>query len=67
MLSLQGDDICKLTRYEHFMLLPCNVYSVKEGEDNQLPPIELLLGSSFMANESWVLDFGAKIIYKKKI
>ena len=37
----------------------------KNGEP--LPPIEGLISSEFMAKQGWVLDFGAGIIYKKKI
>jgi hypothetical protein len=33
---------------------------------DQLPPIEVLLGSPFIARERWILDFGANIIYKRK-
>ena len=32
----------------------------------QLPPIEGTISCSFMAREKWILDFGAKIIYKRK-
>lgn len=31
-----------------------------------LPPIEGLISSEFMAQQGWVLDFGAQIIYKPK-
>ena len=70
MVSLQGDEVIEIHRRELFSVLPCNVFTPKSVENDmsgeQLPPIELLLGSSFIAKEGWSLDFGAKIIYKKK-
>lgn len=70
MLSLLGDDIVEISRYEPFAVLPCNVFTPKNDESDtngeQLPPIELLIGSPFLAKEGWILDFGAKIIYKRK-
>lgn len=70
MLSLDGDDVSELSRCAYFKVLPGNVYTPKENEcdsnGEQLPPIEVLLGSPFMAYERWALDFGAKIIYKRK-
>ena len=70
VLSLMGDDIVEISRYEPFAVLPCNVFTPKNDESDtnseQLPPIELLVGSPFLANEGWILDFGAKIIYKRK-
>ena len=40
---------------------------VEENEDQQVPPVEALLCSSFIASQGWILDFGACIIYKRKI
>ena len=40
---------------------------VGENEDQQVPPVEALLCSSFIASQGWILDFGACIIYKRKI
>lgn len=51
------------------MISPDYIWSQKDKSDDekdQIPPIEAILSSSFMANEGWVLDFGAQIIYKKK-
>lgn len=36
-------------------------------EDLRIPPVEALLGSSFIASQGWVLDFGAQVIYKRKV
>lgn len=68
MLSLCGDDVCEIPRRDQFKLLPFYLYepNVKarglDGE--QLPPVEIIIGSPFMASEGWVLDFGNKIVYK---
>ena len=70
MVSLDCDDVCEISHCDYFWLLPYNVFTPKEGvcdtNGEQLPPIEVLIGSPFMAKEGWVLDFGACIIYKLK-
>lgn len=70
MLSLTTDDVCKLSRKDLFYILPYNVTTPEESDcdtdGNQLPPIEVVIGSPFMAKERWILDFGAKIMYKLK-
>lgn len=38
-----------------------------DDDGNPLPPVEAAIGSQFMARESWILDFGVEIIYKKKV
>lgn len=40
---------------------------VGENEGQQVPTVEALLCSSFIASQGWILDFGACIIYKRKI
>ena len=40
---------------------------VGENKGQQVPPVEALLCSSFIASQGWILDFGACIIYKRKI
>ncbi len=48
-------------------------YFIETDEDDcdedgvQVPPVAALIGSPFMAKEGWVLDFGANIIYKRKV
>lgn len=70
MVSLKDDDVCEISRNDHFKVLPYYVYTqndfVCENNDEEIPPIEVLLGSPFMANEGWIIDFGAKIIYQLK-
>jgi len=52
------------------VVLPHTLLSTEEGQcdenGNELPPIVSLIGSPFMSRENWVLDFGARIIYKRK-
>ena len=72
MLSLTEDDVRKITRHGSFFLLPHYVLTpcddLCEKTDGQLPPpIEALVGSPFMAKQGWVLDFGAKIIFRRKV
>ena len=71
VMSLDGDDICEISHRARFKVLPYNIWTQSEvscdEKENQLPPIEILLGSPFIANEGWTLDFGAGIIYKKKV
>jgi hypothetical protein len=62
----------ELIPYEdHFMISPLSLSIAndsKYGKGNvEIPPIEGILGAPFMAKEGWILDFGAKIIYKPKI
>lgn len=69
MLSIDGDDVCEVSRHDRFSVLPCNIFTFEEECDEngeQMPPIEVLIGSPFMAKEGWILDFGAKIMYKLK-
>lgn len=42
--------------------------TIETGDEGQrIPPVEALLGSSFIASQGWVLDFGAQVIYKRKV
>ena len=71
MLLLYGDDITELSCCEYFKVLPESIYTSQEGmcdtNGEQLPPIEVVLGFPFMVREGWVLDFGARMIYKHKV
>ena len=69
MLSLGGNTVFEQVRYDRFDVLPWNIYTPENEDDSdkdQVPPIEVLIGSPFMAEEGWILDFGAKIVYKLK-
>lgn len=70
MLTLEDNNVGELSRCAHFKVLPFSVFTLPDGtcdsNGEQLPPIEVLLGSPFMAKERWTLDFGAKIMYKLK-
>ena len=71
LLTLKGEIVEALTYYDLFKVAPCNIFTPQEGmcdeEGEQLPPVEGIICSPFMAKEGWVLDFGAKIIYKRKV
>ena len=70
LLTLKGNDMEEISRKAKFHVLPNYVYIPKDEEcdenDEQLPPIEGTISCNFMAREKWILDFGAKIIYKRK-
>ena len=69
IVSLGVNNVFEQVRYDRFAILPRNVFTPKEDDcdenGKQLPPIEVLIGSPFMAEEGWALDFGAGIIYKR--
>ena len=70
LATLTGNNIKKLSRHANFYLLPHYIFTPSEecsdSNDDQKPPIEVVIGSPFMAKQGWALDFGAKIIYKLK-
>lgn len=70
LLSINGDKVEEISDYDSFMLAPDYILSEeivgKDENGDQIPPIEALIGSSYMAKEGWMLDFGAQIIYKLK-
>ena len=72
LLSLaECEDFVNESSYRsHFKVVPHYLITPPEGQcdanGEQLPPIEALISSSFMAKEGWVLDFGAEIIYRRK-
>ena len=66
--SLTEDGGIEIPCQEQFKVTPNYLLQPEEGQcdenGEQLPPVEALIGSPFMAKENWVLDFGANIIYK---
>jgi len=66
--SLTEDGGVEIPCQEPFKVSPNFFLTPKEGhcDENgeQLPPLEALIGSPFMAREKWVLDFDTLIIYK---
>ena len=70
LLTLTEDDKDEVSHKDVFKVLPHTLISPEEGQcdenGNQLPPVVSLIGSPFMSRENWVLDFGAKIIYRRK-
>ena len=71
LLLLYCNEITELSCCEYFKVLPDSIFTPHKGEcdtnGEQLPPIEILLGFPFMAREGWILDFGAKLIYKLNV
>ena len=70
LLTLKGDRVVALSHHDLFKVSPHYIYTPQEGlcdeDGEQLQPIEALICSPFMAKEGWILDFGAKIIFKRK-
>jgi hypothetical protein len=69
LLTSRKDEPETIPYEDHFMVSPLSLSIVNNSlneENEKLPPIEGILGSPFMAKEGWILDFGAKIIYKLK-
>ena len=69
-LDAKGD-VAEVSHHDHFMVMPHHIIPSEETgcDENgeQIPPVEGLISSDFMAKQRWVLDFGAKIIYKRKV
>ena len=66
LLSLREKGVESVPFHDSFMVID---HSVAEGyifNENQLQPIEGLIGSPFMAKQGWTLDFAQKVIYKRK-
>ena len=58
------------TYNDDFMVVEQHVLFDAQGKDedgDDLPPVEMLLGSAFLGREGWVLDFGAKAMYKRRV
>lgn len=71
LLTLDGSkEVVEVSHQDRFMVTPRYVIpSDKAGcfENGELlPPVEGLISSDFMAKQGWSLDFGARIIYKRK-
>ena len=70
LLTLKGDRVVALCHHDLFKVSPHYIYTPKEGlcdeDGEQLQPVEAIICSPFMAKEGWILDFGAKIIYKRR-
>ena len=70
LLTLKGNDVGTMSYQDLFKVSPNYVYTPEEGQcddkGNQLPSIEAIICSPFMAKQGWVLDFGARVIYKRR-
>ena len=66
----ENNDEAETSHHDLFMVMPCYIIQSDEaGYDENgepLPPVEGLISSEFMAQQGWALDFGARIIYKRK-
>ena len=69
LLTLTENGTYEKLYHDKFYLSPHYIISYDEGgskgKDDQLPPIEALIGSPFMSKQGWVLDFGAKVIFRR--
>lgn len=70
LVTMKEENTEDLPRRDYFKVSPINAIDPKEGtlDENgqQLEPVEAIIGAPFMAREGWILDFGAKVIYKPK-
>lgn len=70
LLTMKGDRVVGIFHHDLFKVSPHYIYTPQEGlcdeDGEQLQPVEAIICSPFMAKEGWVLDFGAKIIYKRR-
>lgn len=70
LVTIKEGNTEDLPRRDYFKVSPINAIDPKEGKLDQngqpLEPVEAIIGASFMAREGWILDFGAKVIYKPK-
>ncbi len=64
MKENDGDE--EINHEDLFKSLPHYIIPSFTHGDNQYPPVEALVSSEFMTKQGWILDFGAKIIYKLK-
>lgn len=71
LLTLDASkDVVEVSHQDLFMVMsryviPSDMTGCFENGE-QIPPVEGLISSDFMAKQGWSLDFGAKIIYKRK-
>lgn len=70
LLSLKARGDKEFHYKENVKVIPINVIEATDGQCNEegrpLEPVQAVIGAPFMAREGWILDFGAKIIYKPK-
>ena len=66
-----NNDEVEISHHDLFMVMPHYIVQADEArcDENgeQFPPIEGLISSEFMVRQGWALDFGARIIYKRKV
>lgn len=71
LLNIMEDKNVEQPHKDFFQVVPHPVYIPNEkqvdADGNPLEPIDAIVGSGFMEQQGWTLDFGAGIIYKRKI
>ena len=71
LLNVMEDKNVEQPHKDFFQVVPHPVYIPNEkqvdADGNPLEPIDAIVGSGFMEQQGWTLDFGAGIIYKRKI
>ena len=70
VMSFASETQSSMNTYnDDFMVVEQPVLLKIEGKDedgDDLPPVEMLLGSVFLGREGWVLDFGVQAMYKRR-
>ena len=70
LLRLKANGDQEIHHKENVKIIPINIIDSADDQSDQegrpLEPVQAAIGASFIAKEGWVLDFGAKIIYKLK-
>lgn len=70
LMSLTAEESTEIEKRGRFSISPHYIYQPSQDEcksaGEQLPPIEGLLAAPFIAENRWVMDFKAGIVYKNK-
>ena len=70
LMSLTAEESTEIEKRGRFSISPHYIYQPSQNEcksaGEQLPPIEGLLAAPFIAENRWVMDFKAGIVYKNK-
>ena len=66
----KNNNEAEMCHHDMFMVMPRYIIQSDDvrcdANGEPLPPVEGLISSEFMARQGWILDFGARIIYKRK-
>ena len=68
LIDNRGNEVDKHAHQAKIDVLPNSITITEEGEcDDEgtpLSPIDGMIGSTFMARQKWIIDFGVKALYK---